>query len=96
MPSCTPIDGLRLDADSQAALARIRSNRDAEKYLLNALSAGVFSSIFAKSNLPTAAYNISQADWDLYRRTIQSVPKIVSRVIEDETDRMLLHVQKKK
>ena len=95
MPACTPINGLRLDADSLAALERIRNDRNVEKYLSGALSVGVFANIFARSNLPTAAYNISQTDWDLYKITLQSVPKIVSRAIEDETDSMLLHFQKK-
>lgn len=47
----------------------------------------------AGSSVTGSAYNISQTDWIAWATTIQKLPSITRRVIEKETELMLLHYE---
>jgi len=87
------ISGLKLDKDSQAALKRINKKKNFAKLLGVAISAGVFSNIFTKSNAPVTMLNITQTDWSLYSQAMSSLPKTTKVILENEIDLMILHYQ---
>ena len=59
MALCEPVQGLVFDEKSKEALAKINQRKEFSAYLSTALSVGMVSSIFTKSNLPAASYNIT-------------------------------------
>jgi hypothetical protein len=93
MSRCEPIIGLKLDEESQDAIKRLNNKNSAGKLLAVVLSAGVFSSIFTKSNSAQASFNILQTDWELYFKAMQAVPVITRHAIEKEVEYMIIHYQ---
>ncbi|WP_220813248.1 hypothetical protein [Pseudomonas paralcaligenes] len=94
MALCEPVQGLVFDEKSKEALAKINQRKEFSAYLSTALSVGMVSSIFTKSNLPTASYNITQADWGLYKQAVGAIPEVVRGAIEKEAMLMSLHYVK--
>ena len=90
MGQCEAITGLVLDKKSTDAIKRINDKKKYGNALAAMLSAGVFSSIFTRSNSVQVAYNISQTDWALYAEAMKSVPAITKRAIEKEVELMIL------
>lgn len=95
MGQCETIVGLVLDKKSSDAIKRINDKKKYGNALAVMLSAGVFSSIFTKSNSLQASYNITQTDWVLYARAMKSVPAITKRAIEKEVELMIIDYQLK-
>ena len=89
--SCPPISGLILDKASKKALEEIKRKNNTLKLLGPLLTAGVFSNIFTKNTLPVAAFNIKQTDWELYAKSMNSLPTIQRAVINKDIDLMILH-----
>ncbi len=93
MAQCPPIIGLHLDAESDAAIERLRKKTQFGRILSSILTAGAFNSIFTQSRAPVAGYNITQTDWQLYAEAINAIPTLAKRAIRQEIDMMLLHYQ---
>lgn len=93
MKDCKPIDGLVFDKKSQDAFTRIQDKITDAKILGALTSIGVFNSIFLKSNVATASYNITATDWGLYFNGMAAIPKIVKTVIEREADLLVLEYE---
>ncbi|TRX73773.1 hypothetical protein [Pseudomonas mangiferae] len=93
MAVCETLIGLRLDAQSKAALEKIGRMQHMGDALAVMTSAGVFSSIFSKSNAATAAYNVTQTDWVLYIQAMRAVPNVTRRAIEKEVELMIFTYQ---
>lgn len=91
MALCEPVQGLVFDEKSKEALAKINQRKEFSAYLSTALSVGMVSSIFTKSNLPTASYNITQADWGLYKQAVGAIPKVARESIVKDAVGMQLH-----
>ncbi|MEQ6887005.1 hypothetical protein [Salicola sp. Rm-C-2C1-2] len=93
MAQCQPIEGLKLDDKSRAALERIRKKPQLGKQLGGMISSGIFNSIFTKSRVPQAGFNITQTDWNLYAEAMASIPTIVRQSMKKEINMMFLHYQ---
>jgi hypothetical protein len=93
MPECEPIQGLVLDKESLDAVERIKKKHIFGDALAGAISIGVFSNIFTRSNAIQASYNITQTDWILYSDAMNAVPIITKRSVEKEVESMIVHFQ---
>ena len=93
MPQCEPIQGLVLDKNSLDAIGRIKKKHVFGDALAGAISIGVFSNIFTRSNAAQSAYNITQTDWILYSDAMNAVPIITKRSVEQEVEGMIVHFQ---
>ena len=93
MGKCMPIHGLRLDAFSREKIRRISEVRTLGKLLAGGISLGIFNSIFTKSGPKTATFNITQTDWELFAKAMQSTQVITNAVIYREMQFAYLHYQ---
>lgn len=91
MSGCQSVIAIKLDKESLKALKIIEQRLAAGNVLAAILSIGVFSSIFSKSNVATAALNITQTEWELYFKAMQGIPTITRVAVEKDIDLMILH-----
>lgn len=89
--SCSPIIGLVLDQQSQAALEQIKKNKTLAKGFAAAFTIGNFHSIFTKNKSPIVALNITQNDWSMYGQVMSSLPKTQKNIIIKLVDKMIVH-----
>lgn len=93
MGSCQVIQGLIVDSKSAIALQKIKQKVGLGNTLASFISVGVLSSIFTRSNVLQATYNISQTDWDLYAQSIKSIPAITRKSILVDMEEMITYYQ---
>jgi len=93
MGSCQAIQGLIIDSKSAKALQQIKQKVGLGNTLASFISVGVFSSIFTKSNVVQATYNISQTDWSLYANSIRTIPSITRKAMLSEMEAMITYYQ---
>lgn len=91
MSDCQSVIAITLDKESIKALKRIEQRLAAGNALAAILSIGIFSSIFSRSNVPTAAFNITQTEWGLYFEAMQGIPAITRAAVEKDIDLMIIH-----
>ncbi len=91
MSRCKPILGLKLDDESKKAIAHIKKKTNLGKALGVAISVGVISNIFTKSNFPVAALNITQTEWGLFAEAMKSIPAITNRAIQKDVEDMIIY-----
>ena len=91
MKTCEPLNGLQLDAVSEKTIEIINSKKEISDILAAFITLGVFSSIFTKSKPPQAGFNITQTDWSLYAKAMESLPVITNRMIQSHADDMVIH-----
>lgn len=90
---CIPIHDLVLDQESKDALQRIKKKTSLAETIGTLVSLGVMHSIFTRSNVPQAAINITNTDFNLFAEAIGSLDTIEKAVIEKEIDLMIVSYQ---
>jgi len=91
MSGCQSVIALKLDKKSTEALNTIQKRLEAGNALATVLSVGVFTTIFAKNTGVTAAFNITQTDWELYSQAMKGIPEIVRVAVQKDIDLMIIH-----
>ncbi|VAW45823.1 hypothetical protein MNBD_GAMMA03-828 [hydrothermal vent metagenome] len=81
---CPTIIGLKLDRQSILAVKRIEENTAGLKFAENVLAFGVVANMLIKGNVPSAAFNIYQTDWEVFAEGLSSVSIIQRNMIAIE------------
>lgn len=81
---CPAIIGLKLDRQSILAVKRIKEKTAGLKFAQKTLAFGVVANIFIRSSVPSAAFNISQTDWEIFAEGLSSLSIIQRNMIAIE------------
>ncbi|MCF6324899.1 MAG: hypothetical protein L3J89_11360 [Gammaproteobacteria bacterium] len=87
---CPDITGLYFSLTGKKAIERIRQKQRLANVLSSVLAGSVLLEIFVGNGELGGANNILKKDWDVWAKSMRSVPTILRRIIEDIAREQLL------